>query len=139
MPADKPRYLMGVGKPGDILRAVLNGVDMFDCVLPTRNARNGYLYTSSGVVKIRNAQYADDLAPLDERCDCYTCTNFSRSYLRHLDKAGEILGSVLNTIHNLRFYQTFIAQIRVAIERGELSLFAENFFATHSNRMGDVA
>lgn len=139
MPADKPRYLMGVGKPGDILRAVLNGVDMFDCVLPTRNARNGYLYTSSGVVKIRNAQYADDLAPLDERCDCYTCTNFSRSYLRHLDKAGEILGSVLNTIHNLRFYQTFMAQIRVAIERGELSLFAENFFATHSNRMGDVA
>jgi len=130
MPQDKPRYLMGVGKPEDILEAVRRGIDMFDCVMPTRNARNGHLFTSGGVVKIRNAKHRHDTRPLDVECDCYTCKNFSRAYLHHLDKCGEMLGAQLNTIHNLRFYQTHMANIRTAIERGELDAFAEKFYAS---------
>jgi len=129
MPEDKPRYLMGVGRPEDIVEAVRRGVDMFDCVMPTRNARNGYLFTATGIVKIRNARHRHDTAPLDERCDCYTCQNFSRSYLHHLDKCGEMLGSQLNTIHNLRFYQNLMAGLRGAIEAGTLSDFVTDFYA----------
>lgn len=129
MPEDKPRYLMGVGRPEDLVEAVRRGVDMFDCVMPTRNARNGYLFTSTGIVKIRNARHRHDTAPLDERCDCYTCQNFSRSYLYHLDKCGEMLGSQLNTIHNLRFYQNLMAGLRGAIEAGTLSDFVADFYA----------
>lgn len=129
MPADKPRYLMGVGRPEDIVEAVRRGVDMFDCVMPTRNARNGYLFTSTGIVKIRNARHRHDTLPLDERCDCYTCRNFSRSYLHHLDKCGEMLGAQLNTIHNLRFYQNLMSGLREAIEAGTLSDFITDFYA----------
>lgn len=129
MPDDKPRYLMGVGRPEDIVEAVRRGVDMFDCVMPTRNARNGYLFTATGIVKIRNARHRHDTAPLDERCDCYTCQNFSRSYLHHLDKCGEMLGAQLNTIHNLRFYQNLMAGLRGAIEAGTLSDFVTDFYA----------
>ena len=128
LPADRPRYLMGVGKPGDILEAVRRGVDMFDCVLPTRNARNGYLFTSEGVVKIRNAVHRSDTRALDSDCDCYTCANFSRAYLHHLDKCNEILGSQLGTIHNLRYYQTLMAGIREAIEAGRLDDFSREFY-----------
>ncbi len=128
MPADKPRYLMGVGKPEDILEAVRRGVDMFDCVMPTRNARNGHLFTSGGVVKIRNSRHKHSTAPLDENCDCYTCKNFSRAYLHHLDRCKEILGAQLNTIHNLRFYQTHMAAIRSAIESNSLDAFADQFY-----------
>lgn len=120
MDPNKPRYLMGVGTPQDIVKAVMRGVDMFDCVMPTRHARNGYLFTSEGELKIRNARFANDLEPLDAQCDCYTCKNFSRAYLRHLDKCGEILGSTLNTIHNLRFYQCLMQSIRDAIETDTL-------------------
>jgi queuine tRNA-ribosyltransferase len=129
MPADKPRYLMGVGRPEDIVEAVRRGVDMFDCVMPTRNARNGYLFTSTGIVKIRNARHRHDTGPLDEECDCYTCQKFSRSYLHHLDKCGEMLGSQLNTIHNLRYYQNIMAGLRGAIEAGTLSDFISDFYA----------
>ncbi len=132
MPAEKPRYLMGVGKPEDILEAVRRGVDMFDCVMPTRNARNGHLFTSGGVVKIRNARHRHNTAALDENCDCYTCKNFSRAYLHHLDRCKEILGSQLNTIHNLRFYQNHMAAIRTAIEAGELDSFAERFYESQT-------
>ncbi len=129
MPADRPRYLMGVGKPEDIVEAVRRGVDMFDCVMPTRNARNGYLFTGTGVVKIRNARHRHDTAALDADCDCYTCQNFSRSYLHHLDKCGEMLGSQLNTIHNLRYYQNLMAGLRGAIEEGTLCDFIAAFYA----------
>ena len=107
LPADCPRYLMGVGRPEDIVEAVRRGVDMFDCVIPTRHARTGFIYTSRGILKIRNSRYQDDTRPLDERCECYTCRNYSRSYIRHLDKCSEILGSRLTTIHNLYYYQQF--------------------------------
>jgi queuine tRNA-ribosyltransferase len=127
LPEDKPRYLMGVGKPEDILEAVRLGVDMFDCVMPTRNARNGYLFTWDGVVKIRNARYEHDTRPLDEDCGCYTCQHFSRSYLRHLDKCGEMLGSRLNTIHNLYFYQQLMQKIRAAIETGTLEKLISDY------------
>lgn len=129
MPEDRPRYLMGVGKPQDIVEAVRRGVDMFDCVMPTRNARNGHLFTSSGVIKIRNARHRHDTGPLDAECDCYTCTQFSRSYLHHLDKCGEILGAQLNTIHNLRFYQTLMQGLRDAIAEGRLEVFVAEFYA----------
>ncbi|WP_461481290.1 tRNA guanosine(34) transglycosylase Tgt [Porticoccus sp.] len=128
MPADKPRYLMGVGKPQDILEAVRRGIDMFDCVMPTRNARNGHLFTSGGVVKIRNAVHRHDTGPLDPECDCYTCQNFSRAYLHHLEKCGEILGAQLNTIHNLRYYQNLMTSIRQAIAEQRLDDFAEQFY-----------
>ena len=128
MPAEKPRYLMGVGTPEDIVEAVRRGIDMFDCVMPTRNARNGFLFTSKGMVRIRNAKYTDDTGPVDEECDCYTCKNYSRSYLRHLDKSKEILGSRLNTIHNLHYYQHVMAGLRSAIEKGELDEFVTEFY-----------
>ncbi len=120
LPRDKPRYLMGVGTPEDIIEAVKCGIDMFDCVMPTRNARNGHLFTSQGVVKIRNSEHRTSTRPLDEACDCYTCQNYSRAYLYHLDKCNEILGARLNTIHNLRFYQVLMKNIREKIERGEV-------------------
>ncbi|MFQ3223393.1 MAG: queuine tRNA-ribosyltransferase [Porticoccaceae bacterium] len=128
MPADKPRYLMGVGKPADLVEGVRRGIDMFDCVMPTRNARNGHLFTSTGVIKIRNARHRHDTATLDAECDCYTCTNFSRAYLHHLEKCGEMLSSQLNTIHNLRFYQSLMAGLRNAIAEGQLDAFADEFY-----------
>ena len=128
MPDKKPRYLMGVGKPWDILEAVKCGVDMFDCVMPTRNARNGHLFTSFGVVKIKNAKYRSNIGPIDPKCDCYTCANFSLAYLHHLEKCSEILGAQLNTIHNLRYYQTLMAHIREAIEERRLDDFSEQFY-----------
>ena len=128
LPSDKPRYLMGVGKPEDILEAVKLGVDMFDCVMPTRNARNGHLFTWQGVVKIRNAQYQYDTKPVDEKCGCYTCKNYSRAYLRHLDKCKEMLGAHLNTIHNLYFYQDFMQNIRQAIEDDRLQEFSTHYY-----------
>lgn len=129
MPVDKPRYLMGVGKPEDIVEAVFRGIDMFDCVMPTRNARNGHLFTRGGVVKIRNAVHRHDTGPLDSSCDCYTCRNFSRAYLHHLDKCGEMLGAQLNTIHNLHHYQTVMRELRQAIELRRLSAYREEFYA----------
>ena len=133
LPDDKPRYLMGVGKPEDILEAVKLGVDMFDCVMPTRNARNGHLFTWNGVVKIRNQKYQFDTKPLDENCGCYTCQNYSKSYLRHLDKCKEILGSHLNTIHNLFFYQDFMKAIRKAIEEDNLQEFSDSYYQRIQN------
>jgi queuine tRNA-ribosyltransferase len=129
LPADKPRYLMGVGKPADLVEGVRRGIDMFDCVMPTRNARNGHLFTSTGVIKIRNAVHRHDTSPLDAECDCYTCTNFSRGYLHHLEKCGEMLGAQLNTIHNLRYYQTLMAGLREAIAAGRLDDFVAEFYA----------
>ena len=129
MPSDKPRYLMGVGKPEDLVEAVRRGIDMFDCVMPTRNARNAHLFTSKGVIKIRNAFHKEDTAPLDDQCDCYTCKNFSRSYLHHLDRCKEMLGAQLNTIHNLRYYQNLMRGLRQAIEQGKLSAFVDSFYA----------
>ncbi len=123
MPAAKPRYLMGVGAPADLARGVLLGIDLFDCVLPTRNARNGYLFTSRGVVKIRNAAHRRDSAPIDEACGCYTCAHFSRAYLHHLDKCGEMLGGMLMTIHNLYHYHALMGELRAAIEAGTLADF----------------
>ena len=128
MPSDKPRYLMGVGKPADLVEGVRRGIDMFDCVMPTRNARNGHLFTSQGVVKIRNAKYRNDTSPLDSECDCYTCQNFSRGYLHHLEKCGEMLGAQLNTIHNLRYYQRLMQDLRNAIEQGSLDDFVAEFY-----------
>ncbi len=127
MPADKPRYLMGVGTPEDIVDAVSRGVDMFDCVMPTRNARNGWLFTRFGTVRIKNAQYRLDVRPLDEACGCYTCRNFTRAYLHHLHRIGEILGARLNTIHNLHYYLELMQGIRRAIEKGRFADFAQEF------------
>ena len=128
MPVDSPRYLMGVGTPADILEAVKLGVDMFDCVMPTRNARNSHIFTSRGVLRLRNAVHRHSTEPLDPECDCYTCQNFSRGYLHHLDKCNEILGSQLNTFHNLRYYQRHMADIRAAIQAGELQQFSDQFY-----------
>ncbi|OBS10626.1 tRNA guanosine(34) transglycosylase Tgt [Acidihalobacter prosperus] len=138
LPADRPRYLMGVGTPEDIVESVLRGVDMFDCVIPTRNARNGFLYTRSGVMRIRNARYADDTRPLEEGCECYTCRNYSRAYLRHLDKCGEILGARLNTIHNLHYYQTLMRELREAIAQGRLAAYVDEFRALRAKPGGAV-
>ncbi|MFI4890991.1 MAG: tRNA guanosine(34) transglycosylase Tgt [Steroidobacterales bacterium] len=129
MPRHKPRYLMGVGRPEDIVEGVARGIDMFDCVMPTRHARNGHLFTRSGAINIRNAAHARDTAPIEVDCLCYTCRNYSRSYLRHLDKCGEILGSRLNTIHNLYFYQRLMAEIRAAIAAGSFAAFSAGFYA----------
>ncbi len=129
IPADKPRYLMGVGKPEDLVEGVRRGIDMFDCVMPTRNARNGHLFVSDGIVKIRNAKYREDTSPLDPECDCYTCKHYTKAYLYHLDKCGEILGARLNTIHNLRYYQRLMAQIRQAIEEDRFEAFVQEFYA----------
>jgi len=128
LPEQQPRYLMGVGKPEDIVEAVRRGIDMFDCVIPTRNARTGFLYTRKGILRIRNSQYQDDTRPVDENCSCYTCRNYSRSYLRHLDKCGEILGSRLNTIHNLHYYQDLMRDIREAIENNRFDQFVSEFY-----------
>ena len=132
LPKDKPRYLMGVGRPQDIIAAVLQGVDMFDCVMPTRNARNGYYFTSQGVLKIRNSRFAMDTRPIDEACECYTCQNYSRAYLKHLDRCKEMLGPHLATVHNLHFYQQLMAALRTAIENGELAEYAEQFLDSYS-------
>ncbi|WP_424779619.1 tRNA guanosine(34) transglycosylase Tgt [Onishia taeanensis] len=128
MPDDKPRYLMGVGKPEDLVEGVRRGVDMFDCVMPTRNGRNGHLFTFEGTIKIRNARHRHDTSPLEADCDCYTCQNFSRGYLHHLDRCGEMLGAMLNTIHNLRHYQRLMAGLRGAIEAGTLANFVEAYY-----------
>ncbi len=128
MPQNKPRYLMGVGTPSDIIEAVRRGIDMFDCVMPTRNARNGHLFTFQGVIKLRNAKYRDDTGPLDPTCDCYTCRNFSRSYLHHLDKCNEMLGAQLNTIHNLRHYQLLMSKIREALAEDRFDAFVTDFY-----------
>jgi len=127
LPADKPRYLMGVGTPEDIVAAVSQGIDMFDCVMPTRNARNGPLFTRHGDVRIKNAQYRMDTSPLDADCSCYTCRNFSRAYLHHLHRLGEILGARLNTIHNLHYYQDLMRDIRASIEADAFAEFVERF------------
>ncbi|MBB3225718.1 queuine tRNA-ribosyltransferase [Luteibacter sp. Sphag1AF] len=130
LPKDRPRYLMGVGRPEDIVEAVRRGIDMFDCVMPTRNARNGFLFTASGTLRIRNAKFAMDTRVIEEDCDCYTCASgFSRAYLRHLDRCNEILGAQLNTMHNLRHYQRLMASLRDAIERGVLEDFVAAFYA----------
>lgn len=128
MPHDKPRYLMGVGKPEDIVESVRRGVDMFDCVMPTRNARNGHFFTTFGVVKIKNAAHRFDESPLDKACDCYTCQNFSRAYLHHLHKCQEMLSAQLGTIHNLRYYQRLMAAIRQAIEADRFDEFVTEFY-----------
>lgn len=129
MPADKPRYVMGIGSPRDIVEAVCRGVDMFDCVMPTRNARNGHLFTSTGVVRIRNSAYKNDYAPLDAECSCYTCQNYTRAYLHHLFRCKEILSARLNTIHNLHYYQHVMFSLRDAIEKGVLDAFVRSFLA----------
>jgi queuine tRNA-ribosyltransferase len=130
MPPDRPRYLMGVGRPEDIVAAVLRGIDLFDCVMPTRHARNGHLFTSTGVINIRNQVHQEDLGPVDPACQCYTCRHYSRAYLRHLDRCNEILGSRLNTTHNLHFYLGLMRSLRSAILAGQLVPWADRFFAT---------
>jgi len=132
LPEQAPRYLMGVGRPEDIVEAVRRGVDMFDCVMPTRNARNGYLFTRHGVLKLRNAKNRSDNGPIDADCDCYTCQNYSRAYLHHLDKCNEMLGSRLNTIHNLHYYQELMAGLRAAIAAESLDKFVAAFYALQS-------
>ena len=134
IPENKPRYLMGVGKPEDLVEGVRRGIDMFDCVMPTRNARNGHLFVTNGVIKIRNSRHKTDTGPLDPDCDCYTCKNYSRAYLHHLDKCNEILGAQLNTQHNLRFYQRVMQGLRDAIEQGKLDEFVEEFYALRDCR-----
>ena len=129
LPEDRPRYLMGVGTPEDIVEAVRRGIDMFDCVMPTRNARNGHLFTHCGTVRIRNAVHRNDTRPLDEACTCYTCRNYSRSYLSHLFRCNEILGARLNTIHNLSYYQTLMQKIRAAIAADRFESMRDDFYA----------
>lgn len=132
LPSDKPRYLMGVGTPADIVHAVAHGIDMFDCVLPTRNARNGWLYTRHGIIKLRNSQYRLAKSPPDEECGCYTCQNFSLAYLHHLQRINEILGAHLNTVHNLFYYQQLMREIRHAIEQQQFQEYAQEFLAKHA-------
>jgi queuine tRNA-ribosyltransferase len=129
LPQDHPRYVMGVGQPEDIVEAVRRGIDLFDCVLPTRNARNGFLYTRTGTLRIRNARYRDDTAPIEEDCGCYTCRNYTRAYLRHLDQSNEILGARLNTLHNLHYYQRLMRELRAAIAAGKLDDWTRAFYA----------
>ncbi|MFL6579006.1 MAG: tRNA guanosine(34) transglycosylase Tgt, partial [Povalibacter sp.] len=137
LPRDRPRYLMGVGTPQDLVEGVRRGVDMFDCVMPTRHARNGHLFTSTGVVKIRNARYESDTAPLDEHCGCYTCSNYTRSYLRHLDRCGEILAARLGTIHNLFHYLQLMKSMREAIEEQRFESFRSEFYAARGVETDD--
>nr|WP_290615584.1 tRNA guanosine(34) transglycosylase Tgt [Immundisolibacter sp.] len=139
LPAGQPRYLMGVGTPQDIVEAVRRGVDMFDCVMPTRHARHAYLFTDSGVLRLRNARYRDDTRPLQEGCACYTCQHHSRAYLRHLDQAGELLGMRLNTLHNLHYYQTLMAGLRQAIASGTLAAFVTDFYTRQGLPIPPVA
>lgn len=130
LPEDRPRYLMGVGRPEDLVEGVARGVDMFDCVMPTRNARNGHLFTSTGVIRIRNAQYARDMEPIEPGCGCYACTGgYTRSYIRHLDRCNEMLAPMLCTLHNLFYYEKLMADIRTAIEAGEFLAFRADFYA----------
>ncbi|QDQ27475.1 tRNA guanosine(34) transglycosylase Tgt [Chitinimonas arctica] len=136
LPVDKPRYLMGVGTPEDLVYGVSQGIDMFDCVMPTRNARNGWLFTRWGDAKVKNARYKDDVRPLDESCGCYACSNFSRAYLHHLFRTGEILGARLNTIHNLFYYQWLMAEMRTAIEADQFDQFVVRF---HAERARGIA
>ncbi|MDO4643485.1 MAG: tRNA guanosine(34) transglycosylase Tgt [Cardiobacteriaceae bacterium] len=131
LPSNKPRYLMGVGKPEDIVEGIRRGIDMFDCVMPTRNARNAYLFTRFGTLKLRNSTYKNDLRPIEEGCDCYTCNHYTRSYLHHLDKCNEILGARLNTIHNLRYYIRLVHEMRTAIETNRTESFIDDFYAMH--------
>lgn len=139
IPADKPRYLMGVGRPEDLIAAVARGIDMFDCVMPTRHARNGHLFTATGVLNIRNAAHAADTGPIDPTCGCYTCRNYSRAYLRHLDRCNEILGARLNTIHNLYFYLDLMRQMRAALDAGEFTAFAARTLAQRRSAPDPVA
>lgn len=134
MPVDRPRYLMGVGTPDDLVEAVRRGIDMFDCVLPTRNARNGHLFVPQGVVRIRNARHRDDSGPVDAGCACYTCRNYSRAYLHHLDRCGEILGARLATIHNLHYYQTLMRELRDAIQAGALAGYVSAYYQRQAPR-----
>jgi queuine tRNA-ribosyltransferase len=136
LPAEKPHYLMGVGTPEDLVHGVANGIDMFDCVMPTRNARNGWIFTQWGDLKLKNARFKLDTRPLDEECACYTCRHFSRGYLHHLYRVGEILGARLNTIHNLYYYQQIMREMRSAIEQGQLSDWQANF---HRKRAMGIA
>ena len=138
LPEDKPRYLMGVGTPQDIVYAVSQGIDMFDCVMPTRNARNAHIFTSKGLLRLRNQRYRRDTRPLDENCGCYTCQNFSRAYLYHLDKCREMLGAQLNTIHNLHYYQDLMAGLRGAIQAGELAQFIAQFEADQTRLAAEI-
>lgn len=138
LPVDRPRYLMGVGTPEDIVEAVRRGIDMFDCVMPTRNARNGHLFTRYGEIRIRNSTYRDDIRPPDETCGCYTCRNYSRAYLRHLDQCNEILGARLNTIHNLYYYQELMRGLREAIDGGVLDGFVHDFYARRTQNVPAV-
>ena len=139
LPSDKPRYLMGVGTPDDLVEAVRRGIDLFDCVMPTRNARNGHLFTSTGVIRIRNQQYQLDTRPLDESCGCYTCQNYSRAYLKHLDKCHEMLGGRLNTIHNLYYYLHLMQSLRDAISSQTLEDFVKNFYQRQEKPVPTVA
>jgi queuine tRNA-ribosyltransferase len=129
LPANKPHYLMGVGTPEDLVAGVSNGVDMFDCVMPTRNARNGWIFTRFGDVKIKNARYKEDTQPLDETCSCYACRNFSRAYLHHLHRSQEILGARLNTIHNLHYYLDIMQQMRDALDADRFPAWVAQFHA----------
>ncbi len=135
LPQDKPRYLMGVGTPEDLVHAVQHGIDMFDCVMPTRNARNGWLFTRHGTIKIRNAAYASDTRPIDEDCTCPTCRYFTRAYLHHLQRVNEMLGARLNTVHNLHYYQELMAGLRQAIEAGRLAGYVAAFHAARSGKL----
>lgn len=139
LPATRPRYLMGVGTPADIVEAVRRGVDMFDCVLPTRNARNGHLFVRGGDIRIRNSAYRADQRPLDESCGCYTCRYYTRAYLRHLAHSGEILGAHLNTVHNLFYYQTLMHELRTAVSAGALDRYIEDFYALRAQQPEPVA
>jgi queuine tRNA-ribosyltransferase len=140
LPTNTPRYLMGVGTPEDLVAGVAQGIDMFDCVMPTRNARNGWLFTRYGDIKIRNARYRDDTRPLDPRCTCHTCHNFSRAYLHHLQRLNEILGARLNTLHNLHFYLTLMAQMRTAIAAGRFKTWQTEFAADRARGIdGDIS
>jgi queuine tRNA-ribosyltransferase len=139
MPTDKPRYLMGVGTPQDIVEAVRRGVDMFDCVMPTRNARNGHLFTTTGVVRIRNAAYEKDIRPIDESCGCYTCRHYSRAYLKHLDRCTEMLGARLASIHNLYYYQQLMRELRQAIADQRLDAYVREFYALRQPAADRVA
>ena len=138
LPENQPRYVMGVGKPEDLVEGVRRGVDMFDCVMPTRNARNSHLFIDTGILKLRNAANRTYEGPIDVTCDCYTCENYSRAYLHHLDKCGEILGATLNTIHNLRHYQSVMEGLRTAIEAGQLDQFVAEFYAKRGAEAPDL-
>ena len=135
LPADKPRYLMGVGKPADIVGAVVRGIDMFDCVLPTRSGRNGQAFTADGPLNLRNARFGEDQEPLEPGCPCPACTTFSRAYVHHLVRSGEILGAMLMTQHNLWFYERLMQALRYAIVETRLAAFASDFFARYGKRL----